>query len=555
MANAIITAMGKVAYRTNYGFLTAPLIDVAIPENDYNTLKNETGDVSFDFVIPQNTVFDGDLLVTYDKTMNLYYYISGGIGQSPLVVYGKTYNSNCSYNWTGAIAQYNTTSWVGTYQSCQYVLSSGRYEYRLATTVFVRVNNEYVVTMTIDGRAEPKDTNITFDVTRYLTVNGEYFGHYLATFNIDTPVSFFIGINTERRFSSDISIHRRDILGIAEVVSDPYSLGGVSGGGGGNGTFSDTSDVIDFPALPTLSAVGTGFITLFNPSIAQIKALSDYMWNGDATTIDFWKKLVGNPMDLILGLNIVPVAVPDSGTKSVVVGAIDTGVTMTYSNTQYVEIDCGTLNIPEFWGAYLDYSPYTKIEIYLPYCGTHPIIADEIVGKSISVRYHVDILSGACVAYVKCGNSVLYEFAGNCSAQIPVTSNQFGDMVRSAISIASAIGSMVATDGATAPLAISSIASASTNSTALKPNVEKSGAVGGMAGQLGIQKPYLIITRPKVCVPDRQNKYIGYPTYTTVVLSELEGYNEISAIHIEGVPATENEISELENILKTGVIF
>lgn len=346
-----------------------------------------------------------------------------------------------------------------------------------------------------------------------------------------------------------------DITGRYLENDDPYNLGGSSAPGGGGGAQSDTSDVIDFPSLPTLSAVGTGFITLYNPSLSQLLTLSNYMWNSDPTTIDFWKKIVANPMDLILGLNIIPVAVPNSGAKDVVIGAVDTEILMTYTDTQYVEVDCGTINIPEFWGAYLDYSPYTKIEIYLPYCGTHPIIADEIVGKSISVRYHVDILSGACVAYVKCGNSVLYEFAGNCSAQIPVTSNQFGDMVRSAISIASAIGSMVATDGATAPLAISSIASASTNSTALKPNVEKSGAVGGMAGQLGIQKPYLIITRPKVCVPDRQNKYIGYPTYTTVVLSELEGYNEISAIHIEGVPATESEISELENILKTGVIF
>ena len=337
--------------------------------------------------------------------------------------------------------------------------------------------------------------------------------------------------------------------------NDPYQEGGFSGGGGGTGTFSDTSDAIDFPSPPTLSAVGTGFITLFNPTISQLLALSNYMWNSDPTTIDFWKKVVANPIDLILGLNILPVAIPNTGTKSVVVGAVDTGVNMIYTNTQYVEVDCGSINISEFWGAYLDYSPYTKIEIYLPYCGTHPIIADEIMGKIISVKYHVDILSGACIAYVKCGDSVLYQFSGNCASQIPVTSNQFGDMIRSAISIAASIGTMVATDGATAPMALSTIASTASNSTALKPNVEKSGALGGTAGQLAIQTPYLIVTRPKQCIPLKQNEFIGYPSYVTVTLSDLEGYNEISSIHLENVSATGEELEEIETILKSGVIF
>ena len=337
--------------------------------------------------------------------------------------------------------------------------------------------------------------------------------------------------------------------------TDPYQQGGASGGGGGSGTFDGTSDNIDFPSLPTLSAVGTGFVTLYTPSTAQLANLANYMWQSSPQTIEFWKKVIADPIDLILGLNIVPVATAATGVKSIVIGGVDTEVSMTYTDTQYVEIQCGSINVPEYWGAYLDYSPYTKIEIYLPYCGVHPLSADEVVGKTIEVRYHVDILSGACMAYVKCGGSVLYQFAGNCAAQIPVTANQFGDMVRSAISIAASIGSMVATEGATAPFAIGTIASAASNSTGLKPHVEKSGAIGGMSGQLGIQYPYLLVTRPATCIPADQNKFIGYPAYVTKQLSELTGYNEISSIHLEGIDATGNELSEIETILKTGVIF
>lgn len=342
---------------------------------------------------------------------------------------------------------------------------------------------------------------------------------------------------------------------VNEITSDPYSLAGDSAPGGGGGSWGDLSDSIDFPSLPTLSAIGTGFITLYTPTVQQLSNLANYMWNGNPQTLDFWRKIVADPIDLILGLNIIPVALPASGTRAVTVGGLSTDVDMTYTATQYVEIDCGSLSVPEFYGAYLDYAPYTKFDLYLPYCGTHPLIADEIVGKTIHIKYHVDALSGACIAYVKCGDSVLYEFSGNVCAQIPVTANQFGDMVRSAISIASAIGTMVATDGATAPMAVGAIASAGTNSMGLKPTVEKSGAIGGMAGQLGIQKPYLIITRPSLCIPKNQNMFMGYPSFVTVLLNDLHGYNEISSIHIENVPATDTELSEIETLLKSGVIF
>ena len=339
-----------------------------------------------------------------------------------------------------------------------------------------------------------------------------------------------------------------------DATDEPYQVA-PSASGGGYGSATDTSEAIDFPSLPTLSAIGTGFVTLYTPTAAELSNLAAYMWNGNPQTLEFWRKIVADPIDLILGLNIVPFALPSAGGKNVTVGSISTDVYMTYTSTQYIEIDCGTLSIPEYYAAYLDYSPYTRFEIYLPYCGTHPLVADEVVGKTIAVKYHVDALSGSCVAFVKCGDSVLYEFAGNVCAQIPVTANQFGDMVRSAISIAASIGSMVASEGATAPMAVQSIASTATNSTALKPTVEKSGAIGGMSGQLGIQKPYIIITRPNVCLPANQKHYTGYPSFVTVELDDLEGYNEIAEIHLENVPATQAELNEIESVLKEGVVF
>lgn len=341
--------------------------------------------------------------------------------------------------------------------------------------------------------------------------------------------------------------------GINPVAEDPYAPGGETATGGGTGTFDNTGDDIDIPSIPTLSAVDAGFITLFNPTLSDMNTLASYMWSDPLFDVAAWKKIFADPMDAILGLSIVPVAVPDGGTKTVKVGNISTGITMPYAASQYVEVDCGTLSIEEYWGAYLDYDPYTKAELYLPYIGTHPIAVDDIMGKSVHVVYHVDILSGACCAYVKCGSSVLYTFLGQCSSSIPITGDNWTNVINGALNIAGSIGSMVATGGATAPMTAGSIASTVVNQ--MKPTVEKSGSLSGTGGMMAVQTPYLILTRPRQAMPSEQNVFMGYPSFITSLLSDLSGYTEIESAHLTGIPATNAELSEIETLLKSGVIF
>lgn len=374
---------------------------------------------------------------------------------------------------------------------------------------------------------------------------------------------------TRSSIDFDNGFYKKFFTGVETYDPDPYSKGGTSGDGGGTGDFDGTSDDIPIPDLPTLSATSTNFITLFNPSLGELQNLANYMWS-DLFDLDTFKKIFADPMDCILGLSIVPVAVPSGGSKAVTVGNISTGVTMQVASAQYVSVDCGTLNVNEYWGAYLDYDPYTKAEIYLPYIGTHPIAVDDIMGKAVHVVYHVDILSGACTAYVQCGGSVLYSFIGQCSASIPITGNDWTNVINGVLSIAGSIGSMVATGGMSAPLTAlqapvtaakvggalatgSSLASTAVNS--LKPSVEKSGSMSGVGGMLAVQTPYIILTRPRQARPKQQNTYTGYPSFITSKLSKLTGYTEIEVIHMDGLTCTDSEAVEIESLLKSGVIF
>lgn len=371
----------------------------------------------------------------------------------------------------------------------------------------------------------------------------------------------------------DVSNVTIDYTDLATLPTDPYNGAGDSGTGGGDGTFDGSSDPVDIPSLPTVGATDAGFITLFAPTSAQLHALASYCWS-NLFDVDTFKKLFNDPMDCILGLSVVPVSVPTSVAREITVGNIVTTVQMNVASQQYIEVDCGSISFAnKYFGSYLDYEPYTKMAIFLPYCGTHQISADDVMGKTIAVKYHIDILTGSCIAFVKCGDSVLYEFNGACASNIPVNSLNYSSTIENAIRIAVNIGTTVATAGASAPLStasegasalvtaqnigrgISLAGSTAEGALSMKPSVSRSGAMGGGVGLLGNQIPYIIITRPRLCKPKNQDHFEGYPSFIYSKIEDLigQGYTSFTDVIISEQFLTDEEEAELEAILKGGV--
>lgn len=343
--------------------------------------------------------------------------------------------------------------------------------------------------------------------------------------------------------------------------TDPYADGGYSGGGGGDGSFDLHNDSIDFPSLPTLSAVDTGLVSIYTPSLAQLKALATFLWNANPTDVDWWKKLVANPLDLILGLSIVPVQVPAGAAQTIKVGLIDTGVSVTKAASQFVTVDCGSVTIQKnCGGSALDFSPFTKFSLYLPFIGTRTISCDDIMGRTVHVKYNVDLLSGGCTAMVKITggpddnplNAILYQYSGACAISIPLTGETFTNMITSTIQLAASIGATVATGGAASGV---TAASAANSLMSMKPIIERAGGVSGAAGQLGIMRPYLIAEVPRQSVPENCNTFTGYPSNMKAVIGDLAGYTEVDIIYIKGIEATQAELDELESVLKGGFII
>lgn len=349
------------------------------------------------------------------------------------------------------------------------------------------------------------------------------------------------------KFPTETDLYEAMYEYVNEPDNDPWSNAGYGDIGGGDGELDLSSDNIELPELPR-SIMSTGFVQLYTPTFAQINELSDYMW-GDGF-FDNVLKLWNDPMDIILNLAQFPFRVESAGSQIVTAGNVVTNVSMNYPANQYVTIDCGSLDIKHFYNAYVDYEPYTTCEIFLPYIGFQELSMDEIMGKNVHVVYRVDLATGVCCAYISCDNAILYQFVGSCSSNIPVSAQSFQAMAQSLINVATSTVS--APEGSKGNAAMDASASALFNA---KPGISRSGSVSSNAGIFGPQKPYLIFNVPRTCLPKGQNKYLGYPTYVTFKLGNLEGMTIIDEIILQNCTCTEDEKNEIVELLKGGVIL
>ena len=383
-----------------------------------------------------------------------------------------------------------------------------------------------------------------------LIKNTDYTVSYLDNVNVGTGQVIITGINlwsdTKRLYFTIVS------------GGDPYSSGGISTTGGGDGSFDNTTDTITIPSLPTLSSLQSSLINLWAPTQSQLGNLVSWLWSS-AFDLDSLKKLFTSPMDMIMGLSIVPVSVPTTS-DTVKFGLINSNVSMYKATQQYAIVDCGDINLEPFWGSYLDYSPYTKLDMFLPYIGYVHLDPDVMMDSTINVTYHIDVLSGSCVAFICSNTSILYTFMGDCAIHIPISANDWSSLYTSLARLVSnsatfAIGgaNVGGVAGGVAGAAVGAASSMLTKS--MKPIIGKSGSISASSAFLNLQKPHLVINRPRQALPELQNIYTGYPAFITSPLTSLLGYTEVESIHLDNVPATDAEIDEILEILHNGFVI
>ncbi len=346
--------------------------------------------------------------------------------------------------------------------------------------------------------------------------------------------------------------------------------------------------------IPTLDAGGmtaAGSIRLYRMNSTMIRDLFSYLHANDpGTSIVKWFQ---NPSQAIISLHYLPyeLDIYDT-TETIQVLGSSTGVNA-YPAKERQTIHFGYSDFPRLSDNYLAYSPYTKVSIYLPGIGIRELNTDDIVNKRVWVVYHCDNVTGQFVAFIAVGTktqtesqaSVKYTFSGQVAASWPISQTNWGDTyIAGATLAAGALASGVAAAGAAGAAAAGeggaaagTFANAGANMTAAnaaggaigkkalnigssisslaKPTISRSGTVSGVTSLMGIKKPYFVIETPHQMSYEGFAKVKGYPFGQAIKLGSLTGYAIIEACHLSGIAATEGEISEIEGLLKSGVIL
>lgn len=345
---------------------------------------------------------------------------------------------------------------------------------------------------------------------------------------------------------------------------NPYGYTGISEEGGNDGTLLpgglDAVDPAEVPDPLGLSAADLGFITMYNPSAAQLQALSAFLWSNQFD-LNTYKKLFSDPMQSIIGLAIVPVQPPTGGAKNVTFGTIDSGISMTTISNNFTQLDCGWVALEKYVGCFMDNDPYTKIQIYLPFIGFRQLSADDLIGGEIHVVYNIDVLTGACACFIEHSErGVMYSYNGSCITNVPLTSINFSGAIQNAVTtIGSAVGMAAGMATGAAPItamsAVGLMTSAANTALNSKPQVQRSGNLGGSAGIMSIMTPYVIIERPRLSVPNYVEHFAGQCSNITMNLGNCKGFTLCEYVHLDGIAATSEEILEIESLLKAGVIL
>ena len=349
------------------------------------------------------------------------------------------------------------------------------------------------------------------------------------------------GKNTNKDIKDDTDSGKEIIDDINDPEQDPSDPD--------DDPIGETPDVL----IPINPISDSGFVSLYNPSGFELRQLSQYLWSDNF--INNIKKLFQDPMDAIIGLHMIFGSPTTGGKTNIKVGFVDTGVTANKITAQYFTIDCGTVNVREYFKDARDYD-FCNISIYLPFVGIQKLNSKDLMDASVRVLATVDVVTGALLYEIdvtkKGLKQCLYTFSGNCAVQLPISAGSYSSAIANLIGIGAGIAGTVATGGALAPALISGIGSAAINSHI---DVQTSNSIGSNAGAMGIKKPYLIINRLSSYNANAYQKTQGYPSNKTAKIGSLKGVAKIKECHLEGIPATDEELEEIYTLLKQGVIL
>ena len=327
--------------------------------------------------------------------------------------------------------------------------------------------------------------------------------------------------------------------------------------------------------------VQSGFNKHYGCKYDCLNALSEVL--NDSTFMDDFDYLFKNPSEFFVSLRVYPFdtgkfyygsRVPSGllsdvklGDKSVPVSDSANLQGVLYPDGSYYR-HMGTYKIPRKYNNFLDFSPYTKLEIYLPFVGIVALDTNLVMGKEIRIFLSMDFDTGIGTYWIvkhednqgEREGDLIQSFNAQMGFDIPLGSSNANDNARSMLASGIAFVGGVITSIVTEnplPVMMSGVGLAKNSISALQERVSKGCTGSGKSALVTPSNIYIVRT---CTIPScDQSSYAsvkGLPLNQYSKLGDLSGYTIVDDEHLDNFgSATKQEIDEIKTLLKGGVIL
>lgn len=241
---------------------------------------------------------------------------------------------------------------------------------------------------------------------------------------------------------------------------------------------------------------------------------------------------------------------------------------------------------PVYDKTFLDYEPYTKCELTVPFCGTVEIPCTYIHDyDDLTVKLIIDFMTGVCTAVIMAHGVAIDTVSGTCAITLPVTGvqsatldqqihavahqrntitkNEFASFVASAIAFtaAAATGNLLGAAAATAAIIGTGMnfknQAEQINYDAQHMNVslKQIGSASGAIAQSMDMRCRLRITRPKMSDrydAERYAETIGFSCCANGRVRDFHGLT-VAQINLDDIDATPTEKNIIQQAFAAGV--
>lgn len=293
--------------------------------------------------------------------------------------------------------------------------------------------------------------------------------------------------------------------------------------------------------------------TTYVSNATRLQSLGDFLWSSGF--LDNILLVNNNPIENVISVKMFPFTLPSGADSTIVLGNVDTEVPTNKlpDNYNYYHV-YGSLSVPSYYNNFMDYAPYTRILLYLPFYGTLELDNSLVIDRTLKIAYIVDVVTGACTIDIYANDSLISVVSCQVGIDIPITSSNRAQVESAILSntLTSAVSG--ATVGGGVGAVVGGIGGALMSAGHVKYSSQTSGTPSSATELYNVSVPMLIVDRPKYREISGFAHNKGKMCMLTKKLSDVSGFSIFDRnIDLSGIGCTETESEMIRVLLSSGV--